>query len=130
MSKIHYLQSIDILFIYQTLCHKQSLPTALLSLDGLNAAVARPQLCIEGYEPFPGIWEKASVLLDSLLREAPFLHLNELTGFMAANILLEMNGQTRTPQNDDSEQIKSIYLHQLTIPQISEWLQRGSVERA
>ena len=125
---VRYLQTLDIMSIHHRLCRAHGQPSALLSLDGLEAAVARPQLSIDGYEPFPGIWEKAAVLLDSLLQESPFLNLNALTGFIAANTLLELNGQERCPQSDDFEQVQSIHLHQLTIPQISEWLKRGSVK--
>lgn len=123
---LRYLETLDLILINRHLCLQQPQSHALLSLAGLQHVVARPQLCIDGYEPFPGLWEKAAVLLDSLLQEKPFLHHNGLTGFVAAVTLLELNGEVRHSQPDDLEQIKSISMHQLTIPQIAEWLQRGS----
>lgn len=124
---MRYLDRAEVIAINRHLCRLQRQACAVLSIEALTEAVQRPALCIDGYEPFPEIWEKAAVLMDSLLKGKAFLHANVLTGFLAADLMLRSNGYLLSSQAEDKEWITSVSLHQVTILQIAEWL-RGRVQ--
>lgn len=128
-TNIRYLNTVEILLINQRICQRQGGVTGVLSLEGLRQSAERPAMCIDGYEPFPGIWEKAAVLMETLMTEKPFLSHNPLTGFFAADIMLRLNGKKIRIQETDIEHIQSVALHQLTVLQIADWL-KGSIAEA
>lgn len=119
---LRYLQPAELMAINHALCLQQNRPCGLLSAEALKEALQRPALCIDGYEPFPELWEKAAVLMDSLIKGKPFLHANVLTGFLAADLMLRCNGQHLSTQLEDKELITSVSLLQMTVLQIAEWL--------
>lgn len=125
---IRYLSTVELLLINQRICQRQGGVTGVLSLDGLKQAANRPAMCIDGYEPFPGIWEKAAVLMETLMLEKPFLSHNPLTGFFAADTMLRLNNENIRIQAADIEQIQSVALQQLTVLQIADWLKGRVVE--
>ena len=117
-----YLTESELLILNQALCRQHHQLFALTKPDVLSEALQRPQVCIDGYEPFPEIWEKAAVVMDSLLKEQPFLRANLLTGALAADLMLRLNGIAIQSQKEDIELIKSVALQQVTVLQIAEWL--------
>lgn len=126
---IHYLTESELLILNQTLCRQQQQLFAIVKPAVLTEAVQRPQVCIDGYEPFPEIWEKAAVVMDTLLKEKPFLHANLLTGALAADLMLRLNGIEIHSQKEDIELIKSVALQQVTVLQIAEWLRHRAGSR-
>lgn len=117
-----YLSRDEIIALNQHLCRRTDQKFGLMAPELLDEAVSRPALMIDGYEPFPEIWEKAAVLMDSLLKNRPFLRSNVLTGCLATDIFLRRNGVDLSTQPEDSELIKSVALQQVTVLQIAEWL--------
>lgn len=126
MSAYLYLNASEVVTINRQLCLRQQQAFGLRDLPALQEAIQRPQVSIDGYEPFPELWEKAAVLLDSLLRNTPFLRLNALTGLLAADLMLEQNGQRFSSRPEDTDLLQSIGLQQVTILQIAEWLRSRS----
>lgn len=123
---IRYLSPLELVSLNQHVCHKNQSPCGLRSLESLHSALERPAVSIDGYEPFPGLFEKAAVLLESMIQAAPFLSANQTTAFLAADVMLRLNGQAPGAADDDGEQLASIALQQLTIPQIADWLRQKS----
>lgn len=123
---VRYLSSLELVHLNQQICRQTGQPCGVVSLEALQAALERPAVSIDGYEPFPGLFEKAAVLLESLIQAAPFLSDNPLSALLAADVMLRLNGQVPAPADDDSEQLASIALQQQTIPQIAEWLRQKS----
>ncbi len=119
---VKYLSRDELIALNQHLCRRTEQSFGLMTPELLDEAVARPAMMIEGYEPFPEVWEKAAVLMDSLLKTRPFLRCNVLTGCLATDIFLRRNGFGLSSQPEDSELIKSVALQQVTFLQIAEWL--------
>ena len=126
---IRYLSQEEVIAVNRQLCRRLEQPFGVLAAEALTDAVQRPAVCIDGYEPFPELWEKAAVLMDSLLKGSPFLRANILTGFLAADLMLRCNGYRLSSQAEDAELITSVSLQQVTILQIAEWF-RGRVQAA
>lgn len=126
---MRYLSASEILAVNWQVALIRKMPFGLLSREGLTEALARPQTRIDDYEPFPSLHEKAAVLMESLMKNRPFLSGNILTGLLAADLLLRLNGVLLHTQEEDLEQLQSISLLQMTIPQIADWLQLRSVSQ-
>lgn len=128
MTELRYPTPSELVYLNQRICARRKQDFGLVSLEDLSVALARPQLCIDGYEPFPDIWQKAGVLIDSLNKARPFINANALTGFFAADLFLRLNGYCLVSEVLDIEQLQSVALQQETIPQIADWLKQR-VER-
>jgi len=120
---IRYLSATELLHLNAYLSQRESMPFGIQSLTALEEAVERPQLKLEGdYEPFPDIWQKAAALVDSCVKQKPFVKMNALTGFFGADLFLRLNGYTLRSAVEDLEYIGSMALQQETLPQIAAWL--------
>lgn len=124
---MRYLSTSEMIAINWQVALIRNMPFGLLSQEGLTEALARPQTRIDDYEPFPTLYEKAAVLMDSLVKNRPFLSGNILTALLAADLLLRLNGILLQTQEGDIEHLQSISLLQMTVPQIASWLQLRSL---
>lgn len=58
----------------------------------IAASVGRISSGWEGGEFYPGLFDKAAALLESIIRNHPFIDGNKRTALLAAGTLLELNG--------------------------------------
>ena len=68
----------------------------------LDAAARRPQTALYGQEAYPGIPEKAAVLLESLTRNHALVDGNKRVGWLAVVVFLDLNGLTLDAPDDDA----------------------------
>ncbi len=128
---MRYLSLHEMLYLNAYLSERENMPFGITSFSALESAVERPQLKLEGdYEPFPEVWEKAAALVDSCIKHKPFIKMNALTGFFAADLFLRMNGYHLQSKSEDLEYIGSMALQQETLPQIAAWLKDRATIRA
>ena len=69
----------------------------------LESAVARPRASYAGCELYPDLFAKTAALLDSLIRNHPFLDGNKRTGVAAASLFLRRNGWRLALSNEALE---------------------------
>ncbi|WP_156754806.1 type II toxin-antitoxin system death-on-curing family toxin [Actinokineospora pegani] len=58
----------------------------------LDAAAHRPQSSLMGQDAYPGLHEKAAVLLESVVRNHPLIDGNKRLSWMAAFVFYGLNG--------------------------------------
>lgn len=58
----------------------------------LESAVLRPQQTAFGKDAYPGVHRKAAALLDSLIRNHPFIKGNKRTAILAVRVFYGLNG--------------------------------------
>lgn len=58
----------------------------------LASAAGRPQTTAFGRDAYPSMWEKAAVLMESIVRNHPLVDGNRRAGWQAAVIFLGING--------------------------------------
>ena len=121
-----YLSFEEMLVIHQQVVAQHGGTFGLHSRERLEAALNRPSMNIEGYEPFPGLWSKTAALFDSLIECAPFIHANPATALVAADMMLRRNGYFLESHMDDGDIVRSVGLRQLTLPQIADWFKSRS----
>jgi death on curing protein len=67
----------------------------------LEAAAERPQQSAFGDDAYPDLASKAAALLDSLVRNHPFVDGNKRIGVLASFVFAELNGYEIDADNDE-----------------------------
>ncbi len=68
----------------------------------LDSAVHRPQVTVFGNDAYPGIDEKAAVLLESLMRNHALVDGNRRIGWLATVVFYGLNGISLDAPDDDA----------------------------
>jgi death-on-curing protein len=72
---------------------EEILPSVVLRDAGqLHAAILRPQTTVFGDDAYPGAWDKAAALMQSVVIGHPLLDGNKRLGWAAAVVFLALNG--------------------------------------
>lgn len=99
---MRYLTVTEVAVIHARLIQRTGGTAGLRDLGRLKAAVARPRATFEGAELYPTVWDKAAALMESLIRNYPFLDGNQRVALVAAGLFLERNGYTLEATNDEA----------------------------
>ncbi len=94
-----YLTAEQILYIHARVIQETGGEYGVLDLGLLVSAVQRPKATFDQDELYPDIFTKAAALLDSLVRNHPFLDGNKRTGIASAGLFLFRNGYELTADN-------------------------------
>jgi len=98
-----YLTPAQALFIHARIIAETGGAPGIRDLGLLAAAVARPQATFEGRDLYPDLFGKAAALMDSIVRNHPFVDGNKRTGIAAAGLFLALNGRRLIAGNDAVE---------------------------
>ena len=101
-------------------------PARVRDFADLHAALARPQQTQDGRELFPGIWEKAAALMESLGRSYALVDGNKRLTWNATWFFLGVNGHPLAEPLDAEAASQFMYdlvRGRLTGPAIAERLQ-------
>ncbi len=119
---MNYLTAAQVLFIHARLIAGTGGAAGLRDLGLLESAVARPQATFGGEDLYPDLYSKTAALMDSLIRNHPFLDGNKRAGITAAGIFLVRNGLRLTATNEEVEQFTLLVAQGgVSIEQIADW---------
>jgi death-on-curing protein len=96
-----YLSAAQILFIHARLIEETGGSHGVLDLGMLLSAIGRPQSSFDDQELYADLFSKAAALMESLIRNHPFVDGNKRTGITAAGLFLRRNGYRLTAKNSD-----------------------------
>ena len=96
-----YLLVEQVLFIHARLIEETGGCHGILDLALLLSAIARPQASFDDKDLYPDIFSKAAALMDSLIRNHPFMGGNKRTGIAAACMFLSRNRCRVIANNDE-----------------------------
>ncbi len=88
----------------------------------LASAAARPRTTVFGQDAYPGIWEKAAALMESLGRNHALVDGNKRLAWTATWLFLGLNGHVlREPLDEDSAEqfVVDVVTGKLEIAQIA-----------
>ena len=95
----------------------------------VESAVARPKGTFGGEYLYSSIFDKAAALLQSLLKNHPFVDGNKRTALTSAGLFLKKNGYKLVNQHKEKVEFTvRVDNGNLTIEQISGWLKNHSVK--
>ena len=91
---MNYLTSEQILFIHSRIIDATGGAHGVADIGLLQSATARPKATFEGKELYQDIFHKAAALIESLIKNHPFVDGNKRTAIASAGIFLQVNGFT------------------------------------
>lgn len=93
----------------------------------LDSALNRPYQTFDGNELYPSPIDKAAAMLESIVKNHPFVDGNKRTGYVLARLLM-MNEQLniQAGQEQKYQFVISISKGELSFEQIKEWLEKNS----
>ena len=68
----------------------------------LESSAARPRTTVFGRDAYPTLWDKAAALLHSVVRNHPLVDGNKRLGWLAADVLLRINGVVVDMPDDEA----------------------------
>jgi death-on-curing protein len=121
-----YLSAEQILFIHFRLIEETGGSHGVRDMDMLLSAIGRAQSTFDRQELYPDIADKAAALMESLIRNHPFVDGNKRTGVTAAGLFLLQNGYRLTASNAELVELaRGIAQSQRTFNEIRDRLQRN-----
>lgn len=87
----HYLTAEQVLFIHNRLIHETGGEHGVRDLSMLLSALGRLQATFEGKDLYPDLFTKTAALMDSLVRNHPFVDGNKRTAIASAALFLWIN---------------------------------------
>jgi death-on-curing protein len=96
-----YLSAEQILFIHFRLIEITGGTHGVRDLGSLQAAVARPKATFGGLDLYPDLYAKAAAMMESLIRNHPFIDGNERSAIAAAGLMLRRNGRALTASQEE-----------------------------
>lgn len=122
-----YLSAEQILFIHARLIAETGGSHGVRDLDMLLSALARPRASLDDQDLYPDIFSKAAALIESLVRNHPFVDGNKRTGVTAAGLFLRQNGFRLTASNADLvAATMRVAQSQANLEALISWLQEHS----
>ena len=126
---IRFLTAEQVLFIHSRLVQETGGAHGVRDLSMLLSALGRPQAGFAGSDLYPDIFSKSAALLDSLIRDHPFLDGNKRTAITAAGIFLQLNGFSLVVQNEEMARFTlACAQSQVVLTEITQWLRIHCVE--
>jgi death-on-curing protein len=126
---VNYLTSAQVLFIHSRLISETGGSHGVRDLGLLESAVARPQATFDGSDLYTDVFAKAAALMESLVKNHPFVDGNKRTGLAAVAVFLRRNGCNLTASTTDVEAVTlRVAAEGLSLDQLAAWLRSASTE--
>ena len=92
-----------------------------------ESAIMRPQTTFGGKDLCPSVFEKAAVLMHSLIMNHPFVDGNKRTGTVSALVFLEINRfRVVVDQKELVNILLEVALKKIDVKSIATWLEKSS----
>ena len=102
---IRYLTMEEVLELHGLVLQQSGGAAGVRDVDGLDSALAQPQMSFGGQELYPSLAEKAAALGFSLVCNHPFVDGNKRVGHAAMETFLVLNGWELVAVVDEQEQV-------------------------
>ena len=124
---IHYLTPEQMLFLHSRLISTIGGGHGVRDIGMLLSALGRTQATFDGKELYPDIMLKAAALMDSLVRNHPFVDGNKRTAITASALFLRLNGYLLQVENREMVRFAlACAQSQLSLVEIAEWFKKYS----
>ena len=122
-----YLTAQQVLFLHARLVAETGGSHGVRDINLLLSAVGRPQASFDDQDLYPDLFTKAAALMDSLIRNHPFVDGNKRTGISAAGLFLRINDYWLNPSNIELEKFTiEVAQSKYPVEEIAVWLQTNA----
>ncbi|HEX8949837.1 MAG TPA: type II toxin-antitoxin system death-on-curing family toxin [Dissulfurispiraceae bacterium] len=112
----------QVLFIHSRLIDTTGGAHGVRDMGLLLSAVSRPKATFEGRDLYPGLFQKAAALFESLVKNHPFVDGNKRTAIAAAGLFLRINGHVlETSQREMEKFTLRMAMGKITIEETVKW---------
>jgi death-on-curing protein len=124
---MNYLTAEQMLFLHARLIEETGGSHGVRDVTLLESAVARPRATSDEVELYPDVFCKVAALMDSLIRNHPFIDSNKHIGIAAAALFLRQSGRYLTATNSELETF-TLYVTESgpDVSEIAAWLETHS----
>jgi len=127
--QIQFITVSRVLFIHDQMVKRFGGSHGVRDMGLVESAVARPQATFGGEYLYQSIFDKGAALLQSLLKNHPFIDGNKRTALTSAGLFLKINGwRLKNTHNEEIEFAVKVDNYNLTLEQISKWLKDHSIK--
>lgn len=127
--KIKFLSVDQVLFIHDQAVRRFGGSFGVRDLGLIESAIGRPQATFGGQYLYENIFDMAAALLQSLLKNHPFVDGNKRTSLTSAAMFLKSNGyKMKNSHQEEVEFAVAVDNEHLSIEQISQWLKEHSIK--
>jgi death-on-curing protein len=113
----------QVLEIHSILIEKFGGSSGVRDLSLLESALGRPYQTFSGKELYPTPMEKSSAIIESVVKNHPFLDGNKRTGYVLGRLLLMNAGlDIHATQDDKYTFVINISTNQISFDEIRSWL--------
>ena len=122
-----YLTAQQVLFLHARLVTETGGSHGVRDINLLLSAMGRPQASFDDQDLYPDLFTKAAALMDSLIRNHPFVDGNKRTGISAAGLFLRINGYRLYLSNIELEKFTiEVAQSKYPVEEIAVWLQTNA----
>jgi death-on-curing protein len=123
-----YLTPEQVLFLHNRLIAETGGGHGLRDLGMLLSAIGRPQATFDGKDLYPDLFSKTAALMESLVRNHPFVDGNKRTAITSAALFLRMNGYRLIVENEEMVWFTlACAQSQLSFDEIVDWFKQYSI---
>ncbi|MBI3378122.1 MAG: type II toxin-antitoxin system death-on-curing family toxin [Nitrospirae bacterium] len=122
-----YLTAEQVLFIHSRLIDETGGSHGIRDLGLLQSAVARPMATFGGEDLYPNIFQKAAALMESLVKNHPFIDGNKRTAISSTGLFLRINGfNLETSQKELEDFTLNMATGKASVTDTAKWFKRYS----
>lgn len=127
--KIIFLTTSQVLYIHDRIFKRFGGSHGIRDTGLIESAVAKPKATFGGKYLYISIFDKAAALLQSLLKNHPFVDGNKRTALTSAGVFLKKNSYKLVNKHKQEVEFAiRVDNGNLTVEQISKWLKEHSVK--
>ena len=124
-----YLSAEQVLFIHSRLIDETGGSHGIRDTGLLQAAVERPKATFGGKDLYTDIFYKAAALLESLIKNHPFIDGNKRTAMASTGLFLQINGYfLETSQKDFVRCALAMATKNITTEDAAKWIKENSLK--
>lgn len=124
---MEYLTVEEVYLLHERLIQLTGGSSGLRDPGLLESAVSRLRASFDGEELYPDLWTKAAALMQSLIKNHPFVDGNKRTAVTATAIFLDLNHHRLTASNEEVLRFAvQMAAEQAELEEIAAWLQAQS----
>lgn len=125
-----YLTPEQVLFIHSRLIDEIGGSHGVRDLGLLQSAVSRPKAALGYKDLYPDIFHKTAALMESLIKNHPFIDGNKRTAIASAGIFLRMNTYSLEATQKDLEQFTiNMAAGKISFHQAVKWFKTHSIKQ-
>ena len=116
--------------IHQVIIKRAGTKAGVRDFGLLHSAVERPRASFGGEDLYPGVFEKAAALMQSMTMNHPFTDGNKRTAWAVTHMFLWINGQNLKARNmEGADFMVAVDNEKLELKEIAAWLRKHCKSR-